>query len=373
MGILRFYLALCVVASHGGPVFPWQMHNGSQAVQIFYMISGFYMAMVLSTRYSTRRDFYVSRCLRIFPPYWIVLTAIVVISLCSGLLSHQWLALRYYVSHPFRRNGVSSVLLAAISNITLIGQDWIMFLKQDRGQSLQFTANFWDDRTPLWHYLLLQQTWTLGVELTFYACAPFLNRLRSSSLVCIAAATLAGRLIGYRYLGIGHDPWTYRFFPFELGLFLFGMLGYRIYARVIRSDKLRGWQCLSWPVYLFGAIAILLLLYVHIFAVNVLGRIINPQVAEVATYPFFILVIPCLFLVFGKNPFDRLMGELSYPIYLVYDFVIVIVARSPALDVGVNQGRMDAMVSILVAIFIYRLVIEPIDGKRHALSRDKSV
>jgi peptidoglycan/LPS O-acetylase OafA/YrhL len=140
----------------------------------------------------------------------------------------------------------------------------------------------------------------------------------------------------------------------------------------MRSDKLRRWQCVSWPAYLFGAIALLLLLYIHVSAIKVLGRIISPPVADVITYPFFILFIPCLFLVFGKSPFDRHMGELSYPIYLVYDFVIVIVAQSPALDVGANLGRLDAMLSILVAMFIYRLVIKPIDRKRHALSRNSA-
>jgi peptidoglycan/LPS O-acetylase OafA/YrhL len=58
MGILRVYLALCVIAAHSHRVLPWRMHDGRQAVQIFYIISGFYMAMVLSTRYSSARDLY---------------------------------------------------------------------------------------------------------------------------------------------------------------------------------------------------------------------------------------------------------------------------------------------------------------------------
>src|SRR5665213_1487559 len=145
MGILRVYLALCVIGDHAGPVLPWQMHDGRQAVQIFYTISGFYMAMVLSTRYANSRDFYLSRFMRIFPPYWLVLAATLVLSAASGLFFDRWLLLRTYINHPFQHNGTTGVLLAAASNLTLIGQDWVMFLQHDFGRALQFTGNFWND------------------------------------------------------------------------------------------------------------------------------------------------------------------------------------------------------------------------------------
>src|SRR5262245_47535053 len=93
MGILRVYLALCVIATHTHSVFPWGMHDGRQAVQIFYIISGFYMEMVLSGRYASARDFYLSRFLRIFPTYWVILGAILLLSAVSGMLFGNWLSL----------------------------------------------------------------------------------------------------------------------------------------------------------------------------------------------------------------------------------------------------------------------------------------
>ncbi len=121
----------CVVADHGGPALRWRMHTGSQAVQMFYIISGFYMGMVLSSRYSKPHVFYVSRFLRIFPPYWLVLAATFVLGMAGGLFFNRWLMLRTYVNHPFEHNGMVGILLSVLVNLTLIGQDWLMFLKHD--------------------------------------------------------------------------------------------------------------------------------------------------------------------------------------------------------------------------------------------------
>ncbi len=90
MGFLRLYLALCVVAGHAGDVFPWEMHNGRQAVQIFFIISGFYIELILSGKYHTRTAFYKSRALRIFPPYALVAAGVCLLSLACRLLFGDW-------------------------------------------------------------------------------------------------------------------------------------------------------------------------------------------------------------------------------------------------------------------------------------------
>src|SRR5665213_1124577 len=369
MGILRVYLALCVIADHAGSVLPWQMHDGRQAVQIFYIISGFYMAMILSTRYAKPRDFYLSRFLRIFPPYWIVLLATIIVSVAGGLFFNRWLLLRAYISYPLDHNGAAGVVITALSNFTLIGQDWIMFLQHDAGQSLHFTANFWNDPSPLWHYLLAPQCWSIGVELTFYALAPFLNRLRTRWLVCIAVGGFGARLMAYRYLGLTHDPWSYRFFPFEISLFLFGMLGYRLYLSTVPNHPPQEWRCVSRLSYLIGAAVLLLLLYIHIRVTGYFAHLIGPGLAGLISYPFLIVGIPALFFVFGHHKFDRLIGELSYPIYLLHYVVIVVVATLLAsFGMGKGLGVISALVSLGLAALFYRVFIARLDRKRHVLT-----
>jgi peptidoglycan/LPS O-acetylase OafA/YrhL len=86
MGILRFLLALAVIASHANgigiplphekPYPSWAifMVDGRQAVALFFIISGFYMAMVLNTKYqNSTLKFYGNRFLRLWPTYIIIL------------------------------------------------------------------------------------------------------------------------------------------------------------------------------------------------------------------------------------------------------------------------------------------------------------
>ena len=52
MGLLRFCLALAVVAAHTHQrLFPFQMISGFYAVKVFFVISGFYMALILNEKY----------------------------------------------------------------------------------------------------------------------------------------------------------------------------------------------------------------------------------------------------------------------------------------------------------------------------------
>jgi peptidoglycan/LPS O-acetylase OafA/YrhL len=51
MGILRFILALSVVIFHAGACWGVKMVQGQVAVQAFYLISGFYMALILNGKY----------------------------------------------------------------------------------------------------------------------------------------------------------------------------------------------------------------------------------------------------------------------------------------------------------------------------------
>src|SRR4051812_1810715 len=78
MGLLRFLLASSVVFSHLGTVAGLDLIGGWRAVQVFFMVSGFYMALVLDTKYRdlSYRGFISSRALRIFPAYYLMMGSI---------------------------------------------------------------------------------------------------------------------------------------------------------------------------------------------------------------------------------------------------------------------------------------------------------
>jgi len=77
MGLLRLLFAISVLTAHAGPLFGSHLIGGKMAVQSFFMLSGFYMALILSKRYvgkkSSYKLFLTSRFLRIYPTYWVVL------------------------------------------------------------------------------------------------------------------------------------------------------------------------------------------------------------------------------------------------------------------------------------------------------------
>ena len=76
MGLLRLLLAISVITTHCGPCLGFSPLGGVEAVQTFFMISGFYMAMILTEKYrgpGSYRSFLINRFLRIYPLYWIAL------------------------------------------------------------------------------------------------------------------------------------------------------------------------------------------------------------------------------------------------------------------------------------------------------------
>lgn len=105
MGFLRLYLAICVLIVHTGiPPLPWVLHDGYEAVEIFFMISGFYMSLI-ALKYHSVKQFYTSRFLRIFIPYWMIVAIVVLLSIGSGTITRNWLELTPF---PFsgRKHGV---------------------------------------------------------------------------------------------------------------------------------------------------------------------------------------------------------------------------------------------------------------------------
>lgn len=83
MGLIRLILAFAIVSNH------YQNHQlfdflyASVAVKSFYIISGFYMALILNNNsYVNKKNFYISRFMRLYPIY--IVCVIVTFLLGSG-------------------------------------------------------------------------------------------------------------------------------------------------------------------------------------------------------------------------------------------------------------------------------------------------
>lgn len=376
MGIVRLYLALCVVADHAGRFLPWGMHSGQEAVQIFFVISGFYMALI-QQKYSSVREFYASRFLRIFVPYWSLL--VIIVSLCAigGVMFHEWGELTSYVQYSPQRNGLAGVLLAAVSNITVFFQDAVMFISHDAGRTIQFTASVTNSSFPLYKYLVMPQAWSVGVELSFYLLVPVLALARTRTLILIMVVSFGLRAITYEYLGLANDPWSYRFFPFELACFVLGMTSCRLYGwcKARLGSSVERFQLIGLAKYgIYVLFAIVMFGLAHA-GQRVLAQMIGQRYSVLASYVVWAALFPACFALSSANRLDRFIGELSYPVYLVHVFVIHVV-RVIITVTGIghsNVGLISATISVLAAVVLVTLIVAPLEKRRMIWARRMAV
>jgi peptidoglycan/LPS O-acetylase OafA/YrhL len=354
MGYVRLILALSVVLIHideKSTYFSWLGTRGGTAVQLFYIISGYLMCMVLSSgAYRSAARFYLSRALRLYPTYLIVLV----------LASSRIFFSNYLDS--FSHLPVTAQILLALTNVTIFGQDWFFFLAPD-SSGLRFTLNIWSSAPLLYTFLLVDQAWSLGVELTFYLIAPFLFRSgRVKIVILLFIASFVARLIFYIFV-TSAEPWTNRFFPFELGLFLLGALAYRTRGYVARAfpvDKRLNARSV-WVL-----VVLSLVLVQKNFEIDGLGMFF--------CFLLFALSLPYLLQFDSSSSASRKAGELSYPLYICHNFVIsVLHVLRPHLGFAVGSNAFAVMaiiLSLLLAWALFALIEAPINLRRGKL-RDR--
>ncbi|WP_428408533.1 acyltransferase family protein [Hyphococcus sp.] len=312
MGMFRLILAMAVVLGHARA--GYAPMNAGLAVQGFFVISGFYMALILDEKYaSATKVFYTNRLLRLFPSYLIVLffsaVALFAFDINDYTNRREFLAA---LSTPWA--GLSII----IANLTLLGQDVLCWFDVNTQQGLLLDSAFANTgrNHPAWNYLLVPQAWSLSFELMFYALAPFLARCKTWILVALAAASIAIRQGGVLFgEEITYDLWPRRLFPAELCLFLFGMIAYRGLGLAKQIPQ---------HLRLLITLAMAVMLLAHAYLP------ISREAGNWLVYLGVAITAPIAFLATGNNRMDRMIGDLSYPIYITHILIIALVhAASP--------------------------------------------
>ena len=350
MGSLRTLLALSVVFAHlplnAGYVFV----GGRNAVQLFYMISGFVISHVLlnTPAYRDVKTFYASRWLRLYPVYY----AVLLLTLAYFMLGSR---LAVYSAMP-----PSAVAALVVSNVVIFGQDWIMFLAVHDGH-LHWTGNFRQSDVLLYDGLLVPQAWTLGLELSFYLLAPFLVRRIRWVLVIIAVSLAARAVLVWRGIGL-EDPWVYRFFPLEVAFFLGGMLSQQ-YLLPYWKERV-GMAGRKLPALATALLAVATAIY---FVIPVPDMIKTPILFAV-----FLWLLPLAFLFQQMAPWDSRIGDLSYPMYISH-LLAIWVTGSVLVRVGVPHGTSiletvaGLVASVVAALLLDRWIARPVESLRRRL------
>jgi peptidoglycan/LPS O-acetylase OafA/YrhL len=311
MGLLRLFLAMCVVDAHAH-LLPVRLLPADVAVQIFYMISGFYMAMVLSEKYLPGqrgyRVFLESRLFRLFPMYLVVLT----VTLVAWWFGYIHIAPADTLIDADRgpENGVAFSAWWVLAQLLLVGLDWAHFFTFDSAGGIAFTGDFHREIVQFWRFLFVPQAWSLAVELYFYALAPFIVRRSLGFVVLVIVLSTALRIAVGCVTGLRFDPWSYRFFPFELVYFLAGALAYRL-AGAARAGDGGTQACMRFAI--IGAVCVFVSSYIGRIGLGGQNFFLSPFVM-VAVF----LGLPTWFSLWRSNRLDRYIGELSYPVYVCH-------------------------------------------------------
>lgn len=353
MGFLRTLLALSVVLDHLGGGNADHLVGGRLAVQLFYVISGFLISYVLTATdhyQGATGKFYANRFLRLFPIYLAVAAMTLMAHVMSG-----GAFFRFYEALPF-----SAELFLVLSNIFIMGQDWLMFFGIEHS-ALAFTGSFARSEVPLYQGLLVPQAWTLGVEMSFYLVAPFVLR-SPRRLLILLAASLALRAVLIA-VGIGRsDPWTYRFFPTELALFLIGSLSHQVLL-----PRYKTWTQKAKRLPELGAAALFAYCLLH-FSIG-----INPTVRDGLAVLIFAALLPLAFLFQSRHRLDKAIGELSYPIYICHSLVIMLFTWLFD-EINLHQPMLFAALVITGCIgfsaLLNGLIADPVERLRNRLRAD---
>lgn len=352
MGLVRFFLAAAVVFHHSTTPWALPIVDGHQAVRLFYIISGFYMALILDQKYPATREgiwlFYGNRALRIFPIYWVVLVA-------AGLFyaaAWVWLGrtperLGWYL--PLIESG-HGIFLAGlgVSQLALFGLDWFN-LFDFQGSEWGWGGTVSGGKSAGF-LCLVPQAWTLAVELSFYLFAPWIVRAKAGPLALLCAIGFALRIWLWMWRPVETGSLNYFWFPLQLPFFLLGILSYRWMGAGSSVWKSSGGM--------WGSRVLMLGL--------LFGYDLFPDGWDQAiSCALLAILMPGLFQ--GEGKWQRWVGELSYPVYVVHILVKwVMLAVQGVERTGQREvsGFWLLAGSVLAAVLIEKTIGNPIEKRR---------
>jgi peptidoglycan/LPS O-acetylase OafA/YrhL len=368
MGTIRFLLALSVVINHSVPFFGMTMVGGKLAVQAFFVISGFYMSLILHEKYPAGAGgtwlFYSNRFLRIYPIYWAVLSIPIVGFIALFCAEHLLtLFLNRYLpavapAEAFWELSADKIAFLVVTNISLVGMDLSYFLRFDLAH-LAFTDSWRLHQPSPASFYLVPQAWSLAIEVLVYAIAPFIFRRSVRFLFAILVLSFAIRTAAFD-AGYDYDPWNYRFFPFELGLFVAGSLLYRFYRAAPRLVERSAAGYLSLGLGIASIIG-------YPFVPPIAGSLLGFERREFLFLATFMICVPAIFALSRTWKLDRWIGELSYPIYLCHLLVVQACNGRFGWE-GVNPIAGSVVISIILAT----AVETPLDRFRQARIRRRA-
>jgi peptidoglycan/LPS O-acetylase OafA/YrhL len=284
MGLYRLLLAILVALSHAGISF-YDYNPGVVAVISFYILSGYVMSMLIGKYYkhpSVVPNFYLDRAARLFPQFlfYMIFASILI----------------YFLEFdsPF------------ISKLTI--DKWLLnFLILPQGFYM-----YWADGA-----LVIPQTWSLGLELTFYLVIPWIIIYFSKRLI-YTLACVSSCIFLMAYFGkINSDYFGYRLLLGTLFMFL---VGWSFFQNDSGSRKFRIIVFLSAGTLLLIAFFNKSLYQLPYNKEVLVGLMIGILAVSTINY-------------FSFSNLDEFLGNLSYGVFLNHFIIIWLMQKLLAVKV----------------------------------------
>jgi peptidoglycan/LPS O-acetylase OafA/YrhL len=340
-GLFRTYLAFWVVAHHLMAV----PYLGKYAVQGFFVLSGYLMALVVTQVYGySLRGFLVfagNRLLRLLPSYWVVLCLTVFVILIVGNQTASTFRSAMYLPQT---------LSQWAQNATMIYPDWVPSRVSPR---------------------LSPATWALTVELFYYALIGLgLFRYRALTWAIFGLALVYH--IATIILGYGFDS-RYSFIPAGALAFSIGGLIYHYRFQLERSSPsivtTYALFLVSFP--LIGFIA---------------EQLDNRNFLYVSRAIYYVnLGVSALAVAWLSKPSqslsskrDRFIGDFSYHLYIAH-WVVGLIVGYFILDLDGPTKRWDGVMLLtltvifcaILSLILRRYVDHPVERLRKSFRRSR--
>lgn len=216
LGILRFFLASCVIMFHLTAQVP---NIGQLSVNLFYVISGYLITLILNDTYKFKfKAFSINRALRLYPTYYafailsLILNFIPISGTTSAVFHSSWSG--------------SQQSLDVFGNLFIF--PWA-FLSD---QSVLAIPGVLYSELP--RFRLIPSTWSIGVELVCYA----ILFLISSRSIYLAIFTLLLSIAYHIFIYNSAFSSGYSYYPFLAAMipFSMGAIGCFISKRIKQNN-----------------------------------------------------------------------------------------------------------------------------------------
>lgn len=346
MGAFRLMLAMAVMLAHIAElseagstmmtrenlhIMVWSGH----AVFAFFIISGFYITMILHERYSQLErgilSFYLNRSLRIYPVHLTILALYAAIYLVTNQ--------PFFLLGDWPSEATGNHFHALFSNLFLFGVELLPMTDPANWQ------------------LVTGPIWSLSVELYFYLLAPFLVLQRLRWLLLLASVSFALRMV-LATAGLAEVPWRYFFFPADMVFFLMGALSYRLSHTPLLAH---------WRKHRPTQIAVALMVA---FSVTTPFLWDNGALDSISAWLFYsgtAFGVPLLFELTKQWRIDRLLGHLAYPVYLSH--MVILALMPPGAALPYDKGVLAVIGTFLLSIALYYGVDRPVESIRHRIKQ----